>query len=112
MRRCGPSHRATADALADSGLPSTGEMTFRIDKLENEGLVRRVHSDENRRLVLVELTEAGLATIDGVYAEHITLQQRMLEGLSPQERDQLTTLLGKLVHSVRRLPAGSEPRGH
>lgn len=103
LRRLGPPHRATAGELAGSSLLSTGGMTFRIDKLETEGLVRRVRSPEDRRLVLVELTSTGRTMIDRVYEEHIALENRMLSGLDPAERDQLTGLLRKLAHSVDRV---------
>lgn len=111
LRRSGPPHRATAGGLAESALLSTGGMTFRIDKLEGEGLVRRVHAPEDRRLVLVELTEAGLSRIDRVYDEHLALEQQMLGELTPEERDRLVDLLRKLGHSVRRLSSASDPHG-
>jgi DNA-binding MarR family transcriptional regulator len=107
LRRCGPPHRATAGELADSALLSTGGMTFRIDKLEKEELVRRIRAPEDRRLVLVELTEAGLTTIDRVYDEHIAREQEMLAALTPTERERLADLLRKLGHSVRRQSGAS-----
>ena len=40
---------------------STGAMTSRLDALEAAGLIRRVPSPDDRRSVLVELTEQGRA---------------------------------------------------
>lgn len=100
LRRADPPHRRTTGELAGATLLTSAATTLRIDRLEAEGLVRRVRSDEDRRVVYAELTPAGLARIDAVFEEHIALEDRLLAGLDAAERAQLVDLLRALTHSV------------
>lgn len=107
LRRSGPPHRNTAGALAESSLLTSGGITFRIDKMESDGLVRRVRSDEDRRVVYAELTEAGLKKIDEVFEDYIALEEQMLGALTSDERATLAALLRKLAYSVTEASGGA-----
>jgi DNA-binding MarR family transcriptional regulator len=100
LRRADPPHRRTTGELAEATLLTSAATTLRIDRLEADGLVRRVRSDEDRRVVYAELTPAGLARIDALYEEHVALENRLLAGLAVDERMQLADLLRTLTHSV------------
>jgi len=81
-------------------LVSTGTMTNRLDKLEKSGLVER-HSDPNdRRGVLVELTNEGRATLDRYIAIQAKRERQMLSGMSRADMQQLSGLLRKLVSTL------------
>ena len=45
---------------------------------------------------MIALTDAGRELIDGVTGPHLANEQRLLEALTPTERDQLAALLRKL----------------
>lgn len=109
LRRSGAPYRLTTGELAESSLLTSAATTFRIDKLEAEGLVRRVRSPEDRRVVYAELTARGLATIDAVYDEHIALENEMLAGLTAAQRAQLADLLRALSASVARVSGERSP---
>src|ERR671931_325075 len=64
LRRIGPPHRRSAPELARGVLLSSGEMTNRLDRMEEAGLVRRRPDPADRRGVLVELTAQGRRVID------------------------------------------------
>ena len=64
LRRQGKPYRMAATELAEASMLTSGAMTNRIDRLQAEGLVRRVRDRADRRRVLVELSEKGL---DRVY---------------------------------------------
>ena len=100
LRRADPPHRRTTGELAEATLLTSAATTLRIDRLEAAGLVRRVRSAEDRRVVYAELTPAGLALTDTLYEEHIALEDRLLVDLAPDDRVQLTDLLRALTHSV------------
>lgn len=100
LRRADPPHRRTTGELAEATLLTSAATTLRIDRLEAEGLVRRVRSADDRRVVYAELTAAGLARIDAVFEEHIALEDRLLAGLDAEQRAQLVDLLRALTHSV------------
>ncbi|MFE0807658.1 MarR family winged helix-turn-helix transcriptional regulator [Streptomyces sp. NPDC058794] len=100
LRRAGAPYRLTAGQLADSGLISSAGVTLRLDRLEKDGLLVRERDAGDRRVVYSRLTEAGLAKVDEVFAEHLENERRMLGGLSPAERRQLGRLLSKLERSI------------
>ncbi|MEU3839209.1 MarR family transcriptional regulator [Streptomyces sp. NPDC028635] len=100
LRRAGKPYRLTAGQLADSGLISSAGVTLRIDRLEKDGLIVRERDADDRRVVYSRLTDAGLAKVDEVFAEHLDNERRMLAEVSPAERRQLARLLSKLERSI------------
>jgi MarR family 2-MHQ and catechol resistance regulon transcriptional repressor len=77
-------------------LTSPGNMTDLIDKLESRGLVRRVRQKADRRAVRVELTAAGMALIEPLFAAHSGDIDAAMAGLDGAELRQLGALLRKL----------------
>lgn len=100
LRRSGPKQRRTAGQLAEQGLVTSGGITQRIDRLEKDGLVRRVRDEADRRKVYVQLTPKGRKVIDKILAIHFEEQELMLEGITRSERTQLADLLGRLEVSL------------
>ena len=98
--RAGPPHRLSPTELADSTLVTTGTMTSRLDKLERRGLVRRIPNPDDRRGVVIELTDEGRAQVDALVAEHVANEEQMLSALSDREREQLQRLARKLLHHL------------
>ena len=56
-----------AGELATAMGLSPGAITTLVDRLEQDGFVRRVRDDADRRRVLVELTESARAVIEDIY---------------------------------------------
>ena len=110
LRRAGAPYRQTAGELAAYSQVTSGGVTFRLDKMENEGLIRRTRPKADRRLVYAELTEAGLAKIDAVFEDYIALERRMLAGLTAEEQGELADLLRKLALSLKAVRASSDER--
>ena len=100
LRRSGAPYRLSPGALLRSLMVTSGTMTNRIDRLEEKGLVRRVPDPEDRRGILVELTEQGRELIDTALPAHVANEQRILQTLSKEEQHTLATLLGKLLSSL------------
>ena len=66
-----------------------------VDRLEDQGLVRRAEHPTDRRTTLCEITADGRALVDK--ATHaVTAVDLGISGLSGREVDQLTRLLAKL----------------
>ncbi len=77
-----------------------GSMTRMLDRLEAKGFVRRARSEQDRRVVLLELTPQGRATaarIPGVLCE---VQNAHLRGFSRAELDTLTSLLQRVLDNA------------
>ncbi|WP_422928798.1 MarR family winged helix-turn-helix transcriptional regulator [Singulisphaera sp. PoT] len=78
------------------------DITRLVDRLESAGLVERCRTQEDRRVVLVRITEAGLTLLGGLDEPVRDLHQRQLGHLSVEELDELNRLLVKA-----RRPKGS-----
>ncbi len=103
--RNGEPHQLTPGQLLDSMMVTSGAMTNRIDRLEGRGLVRRVKSTDDGRQVLVTLTAAGRQRLDAALVDHAANERAILEGLGPDDRDQLVILLRRLHHVVAAVSA-------
>lgn len=110
LRRSGHPHRKTPSELATSSLLSSGGITFRLDRLEAAGLIRRVPSPDDRRVMYAELTVEGLARIDELMQSHLEREHELLADMSEEEQRTLARLLSKLEASLRRNPP-RDPRG-
>ena len=83
---------------------SPGNMTLVIDNLEKDGWVERVRSQEDRRVILVHLTQAGTEKIEAAKEEHRQEVEKLMEKLSSDEVSQLHALLLKLNDGEENLP--------
>jgi DNA-binding MarR family transcriptional regulator len=97
LRRQGPPYQLSPGALLTQTLVTSGTMTNRIDRLEARGLVRRLPSPDDRRGVLVELTDDGRTLVDAALASLLTVEHTLLAGL---EEDDLHTLSSLLEHAL------------
>lgn len=109
LRRSGAPHRKTAGELAESSLLTSGGITFRLDKMENDGLIKRVRSKDDRRVVYAEITPHGLEVIDAVFEDHVKTEQEMLGHMSAADIDELCRLLRSLGHSLAAFPQPDQP---
>jgi MarR family transcriptional regulator, transcriptional regulator for hemolysin len=90
------SQRALADLVGVEG-PS---MVSMLDRLERDGLVERVPSPTDRRVKLVQLTEAGRTVFAEVKKEAGAFRAFLLEGVDPAELAAATRLLEDLRKRV------------
>ena len=82
---------------------TTGTLTISANSLVKKGYVQRVRSEEDRRVVLVSLTEKGKRAYAHHKKFHDEMIQEVLEGLSDEEQEVLRKSLGNLLDYVRRL---------
>jgi MarR family 2-MHQ and catechol resistance regulon transcriptional repressor len=83
--------------LAEYMLLAVNSVTSLVDKLENQGLVRRTRSDEDRRVIHVELTTAGKKVYDAAVVEKLSLLRLMLGRLSSDEQEKFMSLFRKIA---------------
>jgi DNA-binding MarR family transcriptional regulator len=101
--------QAQSDLPQALGIDSTGVVAL-LNGLEDEGLIERRRSPEDRRRHNVLITKAGrrrLAEIEVVAAE---LEQRML-GLRPGELATLHSLLAKAMANIANGPESASSEG-
>ncbi len=83
--------------LADCQQCARSNITQLIDRLEAEGLVRRLDDPEDRRSVLAEITPAGAALADQGAARIEEVRAEFAASYTPDERAALARLLGRIV---------------
>ncbi len=93
-------------ARIDASLPA---MTGVVDRLERAGLVERLRDDNDRRVVLVGLTERGRQTF-----EHAGEQMRVgmawfLAALSPEDRATFLDVFARAVDVLTGRPPETKP---
>jgi DNA-binding MarR family transcriptional regulator len=96
--------------LADATQQSGGTLTGIVDRLIDDGLVERVRSVNDRRVIEVTLTEEGQARVRQVLdARHEDLD-RILSSFDAGDIEQFERLLGQFLQGVRgALPAEDIP---
>ena len=100
LRRSGQPYALTPTALYEATMVTSGAMTNRLDRLEKAGLILRGPHPNDRRGIVVQLTEKGLALIDETVTAHVANEHEILAGLTAAERETLSHLLEKLIGSV------------
>ena len=83
--------------------PST--LTRILDRLEQEGLVRRTLNPVDRRSFRVSLTERGVSIVDDYTADLEDVVRRMLHPLTPAERMMLAELQSTMASALDRQEA-------
>ena len=103
----GPADLRCLDWLVDGPL-SAGQLsgatglrpaatTALIDRLERRGLVRRRRSEEDRRTVLVEMTEQGHAVTWECYGPLVSAGRPLVEELTTDQMAFLRDYLGRMT---------------
>jgi DNA-binding MarR family transcriptional regulator len=67
-----------------------------IDALESRHLVGRRHDPDDRRAILVDLTEHAASVLEAIRAAQGSEAERVFDRLTPADRADLTRILGKL----------------
>lgn len=102
LRRAGRPYQLTPTDMFNSLMLSSGAMTNRLDRLEAMGLIKRLPNPNDRRGILVTLTEKGVTLMEQAYPAHLANEDKILAALSPSERKSLTALLRKLLLSFEK----------
>jgi MarR family 2-MHQ and catechol resistance regulon transcriptional repressor len=87
--------------LAEILLLAVNSVTSVVDNLERKGIVIRHRSDADRRVVRVELTDAGHAAYAAAVQEKLGFLRCMLEVLNEDEREIFMVLFRKIARAGR-----------
>lgn len=100
LRRSGPPFRLAPTELFFTLMITSGTMTHRLKQLEAKEWITRVANPEDARSMLVQLTDAGMTLIDQAVEAHVANEQKMLDGLTEQQRALLDNSLRDLLVSL------------
>ena len=96
--------------LAEALRVSPRHVTGLVDALESHGLVRRLPHPQDRRAVLVALTDEGTATVAGMEQKRGQDAAALVDGLSADEGQALQAGLDSVLVRLRRLVAEASGR--
>ena len=108
LRRQGAPYEMRPTEILRDSLLTSGAVTNRVDRVVALGLVVRGRDPQDRRGVVVRLTEIGVARADRAITAHAEHLSGMLGGLIPEERKALTALLQTTLAQVEALSAKSK----
>jgi DNA-binding MarR family transcriptional regulator len=97
LRRQGAPYQLSPGALLHATLVTSGTMTNRVDRLVTAGLVSRHPDPQDKRGVLVTLTEDGRAAVDAALADLLRNERKLLTALADPQRRELAALLRILL---------------
>ncbi|MBM6581121.1 MarR family transcriptional regulator [Microvirga sp. BT689] len=94
----GPEGRLTPREIEDAGLFEQYNLSRLLDRMEAEGLVRRIPYPGDKRRQLVEITEEGRALQERMWGVYGAALNRFISAkLNDKEAGQLSALLLKLI---------------
>jgi MarR family 2-MHQ and catechol resistance regulon transcriptional repressor len=73
-------------------LRSSGNLSLVIDNLATRGLVLRQRDPEDRRRIIIHLTDAGRQVIDNLFPAHVASIVQEMAVLNPVEQEQMAAL--------------------
>ncbi len=97
--------------ISERALVTSGTMTSLLDTLTRRKLVRRIPHPDDRRMLLVDVTEAGRRVVDTVLPVTHRITQEMFANLSETERERLLRLLGRVQEQLEVLREQEAPSG-
>jgi DNA-binding MarR family transcriptional regulator len=96
--------------IAERLIVTTASVTSLIDTLERRGLVERHPDPDDRRKLLVALTDDGRALVDQFLPEVVALQTAAMSELSEPQRQQLLRLLSMVRSGIAGIDADAVVR--
>lgn len=88
--------RVPLQQIGDKILITSGSVTYNIDKLADKGLIKRVPSAEDRRIIYAEMTDEGQKLFDRIFPEHASWIHAIMGTLTRDEKRLAIELLKKL----------------
>jgi DNA-binding MarR family transcriptional regulator len=98
--RLGPLPMSRVADLLGSGLPTA---TGLVSRMEDRGLVQREHDTRDRRVVRVNLTDAGGAELRTLHSARRQRLAAAISDLTEVERAQLLTSIQSLRRALERI---------
>ncbi|MBI4780745.1 MAG: MarR family transcriptional regulator [Oscillatoriophycideae cyanobacterium NC_groundwater_1537_Pr4_S-0.65um_50_18] len=97
LRRQGSPYQLKPTDLYELLMLSSGAMTNRIDRLEQDGVVVRIRDPEDRRSVSVQLTPKGIELTNTVMPILFEREKQFLEHFTKTETQMLTKSLRQFL---------------
>jgi len=100
MRALAAAKALSQQALGESLHIPASSIVALLDQLEAKGLVCRRLDPTDRRVRLVELTEAGQAVLERAVEIGISIEAALCQGFDPDQRESLISNLQKVAGNI------------
>ena len=107
LRIAGPPNQLSPTTLFKGLMLSSAGITSRLDRLEGRGLVRRARHPNDRRGILVELTDEGRSVLDEAVKANSVVERELVAGLDQKDLRSLATLLRKMLAGLETETGGT-----
>lgn len=77
-------------------------LTGVIDTLVAKGWLERLASPTDRRCRVLRLTAEGVRRLDAIEDPIVVAEERLLEGIGPEEREAVRALLERMIENMER----------
>ncbi|MCM3883505.1 MarR family winged helix-turn-helix transcriptional regulator [Frankia sp. R82] len=104
--------RTTQQALAEGLCVDANYCVLMLNDLETAGLIERRRDPADRRRHLVAMTEAGRLALERAEHAQESIEDEVLAGLAPAERDTLARLLRQALDGAARRPPAQDRVPH
>ncbi len=105
-----PVGRLSLSELSERIRARNSTVTGIIDRMEREGLVRRRRSSEDRRVVHIELTDAGSKLARKIPVEPFQIFRQVLGELSARDAADLKRILMRLAKRVQQIVSDADEK--
>jgi DNA-binding MarR family transcriptional regulator len=109
LRKQGPPYCLKPSELCTDMMLTSGAMTSRLDKLEEQGLVTRTPDPDDRRGVLVQLTDKGRDVWGQAVEVQASKEKFFADVLTDEEKDLTNDMLRKMLLTFQK-KSGKVPR--
>lgn len=97
LRASGHPYRMSPSRLKDTLLLTSGGTSNLLARLDRKGWIRRFSDSDDRRGVIVELTEEGRILADQAMVDHAEVERELVKMFSAEEQADLAELLSRML---------------
>ena len=94
----------TVGEIANRTITRDPDITRLVDRLDARGLVKRTRSDEDRRVVQVEIVRKGLDLLQRLDPHSARMPRAMIGHVAPRKLRQLSKLLAEVLDGMGEYP--------
>ncbi len=88
-------------SIASRMLMANSSMTYVMDKLEQRHMIYRSPGEEDKRVIMVDLTEEGRTFFASIFQHHIDTLSSLFEILDEEELPKMIDLLKKVGYHAK-----------
>lgn len=88
-------------SIASRMLMANSSMTYVMDKLEQRQMILRTPGEEDKRVMMVELTEEGKTFFKSIFEHHVDTLASVFEVLDEEELPKMIELLKKVGYHAK-----------